>query len=67
MSHIVTIKTRVTDAAALCAACRRLALPALLPEGLLYSMNTTDWMPEISKRLRQRGFLQAVMSSRRSM
>ncbi len=28
MSHIVTIKTEVRDAAAVCAACRRLKLPA---------------------------------------
>ena len=32
-----------------------------------YSVNTTDCTPEISKRLRQRKFLQAIMSSRRSM
>jgi hypothetical protein len=31
------------------------------------SMNTTDCNPEISKRLRQRTFLQAIMSSLRSM
>ena len=34
---------------------------------LSYSVNTTDCTPEISKRLRQRMFLQAIMSSLRSM
>ena len=32
-----------------------------------YSVNTTDCTPEISKRLRQRTFLQAIRSSLRSM
>jgi hypothetical protein len=32
-----------------------------------YSVKTTDCTPEISKRLRQRMFLQASMSSLRSM
>ena len=32
-----------------------------------YSVKTTDCTPEISKRLRQRRFLQAIMSSLRSM
>jgi hypothetical protein len=57
-------------------ASRRLSRePALsLPKGRLarrvgppYSVNTTDCNPEISKRLRQRRFLHANMSSLRSI
>ncbi len=36
------------------------------PRGRPYSISTVDW-PEISKRLRQRMFLQAITSSLRTM
>ena len=39
---------------------------AVVPDQNNYSVSTVDW-PEMSKRLRQRMFLQAIMSSLRTM